>query len=336
MEFLKSHKKLLVIVVLLLAVCVAGYVFYKDSRADKGALVLYGNVDIRQVSLAFNSSERIEEMLKEEGDSVKAGEILAKLNTRPLELAIAKEKASIAQQEATVAKLHNGSRPEEIMQAEAQVDALAAEENNARVYYERISGLLEQGAVSRQSADDAEARWKAAASNLANAQAALSLANTGPRSEDIAAAEAQLEALRVGLKNDEYNLSQATLVAPQDGIIRSRLLEPGDMASPQKPVYMIGLGNKKWIRAYVPESRLGEIREGMEAKVYIDSFPNEAIDGQVGYISDTAEFTPKSVQTEELRTLLLYEVRIYVDDKENRLRMGMPATVKFCGIRNLE
>ena len=118
-------------------------------------------------------------------------------------------------------------------------------------------------------------------------------------------------------------------MAPQDGVIRSRLMETGDMASPARPVYLIGLSDPKWIRAYVPESRLGELREGMEADVCVDSFPNEAIKGKVGYISDTAEFTPKSVQTEELRTSLLYEVRIFVDDEKNRLRMGMPATVKF-------
>lgn len=170
---------------------------------------------------------------------------------------------------------------------------------------------------------------EAAAANLENAKAALSLVNMGPRSEDIAAAEAQLSALKAGLENDLYNLSQATLVAPQDGVIRSRLMETGDMASAARPVYLIGLSDPKWIRAYVPESRLGELREGMEADVYVDSFPNEAIKGKVGYISDTAEFTPKSVQTEELRTSLLYEVRIFVDDEKNRLRMGMPATVKF-------
>lgn len=268
-------------------------------------------------------------MLKEEGDAVKAGDVLARLDTRPLELAIAQKKAVIAQQEAVVEKLHNGSRPEEITQAAAQVESLAAAENNARAYYRRMASLLADGAVSRQSADDAEARWKAAAANLENAKAALSLVNMGPRSEDIAAAEAQLSALKAGLENDLYNLSQATLVAPQDGVIRSRLMETGDMASAARPVYLIGLSDLKWIRVYVPESRLGELREGMEADVYVDSFPNEAIKGKVGYISDTAEFTPKSVQTEELRTSLLYEVRIFVDDEENRLRMGMPATVKF-------
>ena len=313
MEWLGRNRKSVIIAVVLVIAFAAGYFFYKSRNAEQGRLILYGNVDIRQISLAFNSNGRIEEMLKEEGDAVKAGDVLASLDTRPLELAIAQKKAAIAQQEAVVAKL----------------ESLAAAENNARAYYQRMASLLADGAVSRQSADDAEARWKAAAANLENAKAALSLANKGPRDEDIAAAEAQLSALKAGLENDLYNLSQATLVAPQDGVIRSRLMETGDMASAARPVYLIGLSDPKWIRAYVPESRLGELREGMEADVYVDSFPNEAIKGKVGYISDTAEFTPKSVQTEELRTSLLYEVRIFVDDEENRLRMGMPATVKF-------
>lgn len=324
-----ENKKKLLLVALIVILVAAGFYFYQNSKKDAGPLTLYGNVDIRQISLAFNASERIDKMMKEEGDAVKAGEALATLNTRTLELNIARSKAAIAQQEAVVAKLHNGSRPEEILQAEAGVNTMAAEENNARTYYERMQKLADQGAVSRQVRDDAEARWKAAAANLENAKAALRLSNVGPRAEDIAAAEAQLKALRVELENHEYNLSQATLTAPQDGVVRSRLLEPGDMASPQKPVYMIGLESAKWVRAYISEKRLGEVKEGMEAQVYIDSFPNDPIKGQVGYISDTAEFTPKSVQTEELRTSLLYEVRIYVDDKDNRLRMGMPATVKF-------
>ena len=189
--------------------------------------------------------------------------------------------------------------------------------------------LRSTGAISRQTADNAEAQWKSADANLNNAQAVLDKAVNGARKEDVSVAEAQLAELKAQLKTYEYNLSQATLVAPEDGVIRSRLLEPGDMASPSVPVYMIGITSPKWVRAYVAEDRLGDIHEGMKAKVYTDSDPNHPIEGQVGYISNTAEFTPKTVQTEELRTALVYEVRIYVQDPDNKLRMGMPATVKF-------
>lgn len=100
------------------------------------------------------------------------------------------------------------------------------------------------------------------------------------------------------------------------------------MASPSTPVYTLSLDTTKWIRAYISEDRLGQIHEGQTATVTIDSVPTP-LTGQVGYISDTAEFTPKSVETEDLRTSLVYEVRIYVTDPDNVLRLGMPATVTF-------
>ena len=140
MEWLERNRKSVIIAVVLVIAFAAGYFFYKSRNAEQGRLILYGNVDIRQISLAFNSNGRIEEMLKEEGDAVKAGDVLA----------VAQKKAVIAQQEAVVEKLHNGSRPEEITQAAAQVESLAAAENNARAYYQRMASLLADGAVSRQ------------------------------------------------------------------------------------------------------------------------------------------------------------------------------------------
>ena len=310
-------------------IAIGAAVFFHVRQTGNEPLVLYGNVDIRQVSLTFNSNERIETMNAEEGDRVQKGEVLGTLNTKKLHLDVTRSQAQVAQQEATVWKLHNGSRPEEIMQTEAAVRSAKADAHNAQSHYDRMQTLYANDAVSKQDFDNAEAAYKAASAALQNAKAAHHLAVIGPRSEDIAAAEAQLQSLQEDLKIAEYHLSQATLIAPQDGIIRSRLLEPGDMASPSKPAYILSLDTPKWIRAYVPEDRLGELYEGKQAIVTIDSYPNAPLSGQVGYISDTSEFTPKSVQTTELRTSLVYEVRIYVQDPDNVLRLGMPATVTF-------
>ena len=319
-------KKKIIIILVLLAAVAAGFYWYQNKQKQDD-VKLYGNVDIRQVSLSFNANERIAKMLVEEGATVKKGQVLAQLETTPLELSIAKLKAQVAMQQATVDKLHNGNRPEEIRQADAMVRSAEAEYNDALVDTQRMQSLYEQNAIARQSVDDAEARLKMAQASLQNAKEAQQLAHVGARSEDIAVAEAQLQACQAELKNQEYNLSQATLVAPQDGVIRSRLLEPGDMASSSKAVYLLATNDTKWVRVYIPEKRLGEIKEGMEVNVKIDSFPDKPLKGQIGYISNTAEFTPKSVQTEELRTSLVYEVRVYVKDEENVLRMGMPATV---------
>lgn len=325
MDKLKQHKSLLIIL-LIIAIACAGFYYYRQSQ-NSGELKLYGNVDVRQVSLAFNSSERIDNMLVEEGAQVKKGQLLATLKTETLKLNIAQSKANIARQEAAVERLHNGSRPQEVEQAEAQQREASANFENALLYKQRMDNLYNQSAISKQQLDDADAKYKAAKAALDNAHAAYNLAEVGPRAEDIKEAEAQLEGLRANLAQQKYNLEQSELKAPQDGVIRSRLLEPGDMASPQKAVYTLTIDNKKWIRAYVSEAQLGLVHPGQKAKVIIDSFPNKPISGEIGYISNVAEFTPKSVQTPELRSSLLYEVRVYVDDPDNVLRLGMPATV---------
>ncbi len=323
---LKEYKKQFLILRLCIArVRGAGVYFLRPVNTT---LTLYGNVDVREVSLSFNSSERISQMNAEEGDIIHKGDVLAVLNTVPLELSIARCKTQLAQQQAVVDKMHNGSRPEEIQETEAAVQSAEAAADNAVADYTRMQTLYNSDAISKQALDNAEARAKAAVAALNRARATHRMSDIGFRREDIDAAEAQLESLRVQLENAEYNLAQATLIAPEDGVIRSRLLEPGDMASPAVPVYTLSLNTKKWVRAYISEANLFRIHEGQAAKVTIDGV-SSPIDGQVGYISGTAEFTPKTVQTTELRTALMYEVRIYVDDPDNLLRLGMPATVTF-------
>src|SRR5690606_27278564 len=122
-------------------------------------------------------------------------------------------------------------------------------------------------------------------------------------------------------------IAQGELVAPANAVVRSRLLEPGDMAAPQRPVFALALTHPKWIRVYVSEPELGRIRPGMAARVFTDAHPGEPIAGTVGYISSVAEFTPKTVQTQEQRTSLVYETRIRVEDLDDVLRLGQPATV---------
>ena len=323
---LKQYKKQFLILILFIAIVTGTGIYF--LRPVNTTLTLYGNVDVREVSLSFNSSERISQMNAEEGDIIHKGDVLAVLNTVPLELSIARCKTQLAQQQAVVDKMHNGSRPEEIQETEAAVQSAEAAADNAVADYTRMQTLYNSDAISRQALDNAEARAKAAVAALNRARATHRMSDIGFRREDIDAAEAQLESLRVQLENAEYNLSQATLIAPEDGVIRSRLLEPGDMASPAVPVYTLSLNTKKWVRAYISEDNLFRIHEGQAAKVTIDGV-SSPIDGQVGYISGTAEFTPKTVQTTELRTALMYEVRIYVDDPDNLLRLGMPATVTF-------
>ena len=181
--------------------------------------------------------------------------------------------------------------------------------------------------MSQQDLDNARSRKRAALAQLENRKKALQLALIGPRQEDIAQAEAQLQVSQSQLALLKHQLSLYELKAPIDAVVRSRLLEPGDMASPQRAAYALAITDPKWVRAYVSEVDLGRIKPGMSARVTTDSHPGEFIPAWVGFISSMAEFTPKTVQTEELRTSLVYEVRVFVEDAANRLRLGMPATV---------
>jgi HlyD family secretion protein len=293
-------------------------------------LVLFGNVDLRQVELSFNNNERIADVLVQEGDRVQRGQVLARLHTGRLAPQLAQAVAEAAAQRQVVARLRNGTRPEEIAQARANVESARADLENARRQYQRLKSASELSvgrAVPQQNVDAAKATLQVAEAKLAVNQKALDLAVIGPRKEDIAQAEAQLRADEARAALVRQQLADAQLTAPMDAVVRSRLMEPGEMASPQSPVFSLAITDPKWVRAYVGEPDLGKIRSGMTASVAVDSFPDHRFDGWIGFISPVAEFTPKAVQTEELRTSLVYEVRVFVKDPADELRLGMPATV---------
>ncbi|MGA7594462.1 MAG: efflux RND transporter periplasmic adaptor subunit [Gallionella sp.] len=309
------------------AVGAAGWHYTRGGSTGDNALTLYGNVDIRQVQLAFNGSERIATMVAREGDPVKKGQLLATLETVRLENNVKLQHAQLASQQQQVARLEAGSRPEEILKAEADVDAASISADNARQTYLRQKDLVARHFVAQQQADDALAAADAAQARFHSLQETLKLVRMGPRKEDIAAAKALMRASQAALDVARNALADASLYAPENGIIQERILEPGDMATPLRPVYTLALTDPVWVRAYVQGSDLGKLRQGMRAEVGTDSFPGKDYRAWVGYISPTAEFTPKSVETTEVRSSLVYQVRIFACNPQGELRQGMPATV---------
>ena len=294
------------------------------------ALVLDGNVDVRQAELAFNNSERIAEVLAQEGDRVHRGQLLARLETVRLLPIVAQAQAQVDAQHAAVDRLRRGNRPEEIAQARANAALASADAANARIQFKRLSELSRSSAgrgISKQDLDNAHTALDAANARLEVGRNTLALQVEGPRKEDIAQAEAQLNADSAHFALLKQELADADLVSPVDGVVRARLLERGEMASPQRPVFTIAITDPKWVRAYVDESRLGEAHTGEAATIAVDSLPGRQFDGWVGFVSPVAEFTPKSVQTQDLRTSLVYEVRVFVNDPKDELPLGTPATV---------
>jgi HlyD family secretion protein len=305
----------------------AGWYFTNHRAVSNDALTLYGNVDIRQVQLAFNASERIATMRASEGEPVKKGQLLATLDTARLASNVELQQAQLASQQQVVARLEAGSRPEEIGKAQADAEAARIAADNASQNYQRQKDLVAKHFVAQQQADDALAAADAAQARYRSIQETLKLVQQGPRKEDIAAAGAMLKATQAALDVARKALADASLYSPDNGVIQERILEPGDMATPQRPVYTLALTDPLWVRAYVQGPDLGKLKPGMRAEVSTDSFPGKRYRAWLGYISPSAEFTPKSVQTTEVRSSLVYQVRVFVCNPQGELRLGMPATV---------
>jgi len=323
--------KRLVPVIVILAIVIAAIAIWLTHRdAASNPLVAYGNIDLRHVELPFNASERVAEVLVEEGAQVHKGDVLARLDTRRLQPQLAQAAAQVLAQQQIVTRLRRGNRPQEIAQARANVQSAQAEAIQSRAQANRLEGLFEKSqgnAVSGQDREQAQAAATVAEARLDVARKALDLMLAGARQEDIAEAEARLQGLQANLALLQQQFNDAELIAPMDAVVRTRLIEPGELASPQRAAFSLAVVDPKWVRAYVSSTALGAIQPNMQATVNVDAFPGRNFAGWVGFISSSAEFTPKSVQTEELRSSLVYEVRVFVKDPQNELKLGMPATV---------
>ena len=325
---MKKKLVLLPALVLLAGAAAAAWFLLSGGRqAPAGTLRLYGNVDIRQVQLAFQSTGRIKNIAVQEGAIVAPGQLLAQVDPVRYEAARARAQAQVADRQQILQRLLAGSRPEEIAAARARVVAAKATLEDAAATYRRTRALAKTRYVSQQKLDDAEASRQAAEAQLDAAHQELALAVKGPRREDIAAARAQLAASRAALTLANQELADTRLYASAGGVIQDRLLEPGDMAFPQTPALTLALNNPLWVRAYVAEPDLGKIAPGMPAEVTTDSYPGKKYRGWVGFISPKAEFTPKQVETTELRSKLVFQVRVYVCNPQDEMRLGMPVTV---------
>ena len=245
---------------------------YKEALKS---VVVYGNVDIRTVSLSFRVAGRIKTLNYEEGDRVLHGDVLAVLEKEPFE--------------------------KEIDLCQAEIAQAAAALNNAELFYTRHKSLVQEDVISQGEFDDA----------IANRDGA----------------KAQLEAAKAKLEKAQTNLEDTEIKSPNSGIILTRIREPGSIVSAGESVYTLALENPVWIRTYIDEPNLGNIYQGQPALVFTDS--GDVYTGQIGFISPQAEFTPKNVETTQLRTSLVYRLRIIIDKPNNRLRQGMPVTVKI-------
>ena len=324
------RKRLVIILGIVAVLSIAGWLLYQQFTATpQRILTLQGNIDIRQVNVGFRVTGRVKEMKLEEGDVVHAGDLIATLDDVPNQDQVHLAEAQVAQAQANYSKMVNGYRPEEIEQAKAQLAQAKANYQNALRYFERQDALQQSHVISKSDYDNALASRDSLKGQVDLSQANLNLELAGNRFEDIDSAKAQLENSKANLATARQNVDDCKLFAPVDGVIITRAVEPGTIVSTSSVIYSICQNEPVWVRTYVDERDLGRIYPGMKALVYNDTDPNHPHVGQIGFISPVAEFTPKNVETRELRTDLVYRLRVIVAKPDRYLRQGMPVTLRM-------
>ncbi|WED23382.1 HlyD family efflux transporter periplasmic adaptor subunit [Vibrio sp. JC009] len=321
-----SKKLIPLVLVIIAAGSWYGYSNYYMPRNDES--VIYGNIDIREVKPAFRQSGRIEHMYVEDGAQVEKGDLLAEIDDIPFQRQVDLARAQLLVAEAKLADLIKGPREQEVECARQEVIQLTATLKNAGYQYNRQKDLIKTGSTSADNLDNAQARYSETGAALAAAKQRLSLLEEGTKAETIAIARQEVDVARAELAIKETALQDTKLYAPENGIVLTRILEPGSMVSAGSPVISLSLRNPTYVRAYVAETMLGQIASGDTVTIYTDS-GQQTFEGQIGYISPKAEFTPKSVETPELRTSLVYRIRIVVHGDDRGLNQGQPVTISL-------
>ena len=273
-----KKKKIYISIISLVVISLGFFLFFylREKYEEKKYLTIYGNVDIRQVDLGFRVFGRVTDVLYDEGDQVKPGDLLTILDDIPYKEAVAEAEGRLQELEFAYKK------------AEAQFQKRYRANPNA---------------ISKEDYDDAFYNLEEMKANVKAAKAVLDRALT--------------------------NLADTRVYCPTYGSILTRVREPGSVLNPGEPVFSVSIASPVWIRAYVSEPNLGKIYFGMPAKIVTDTKDLGLYHGHVGFISPVAEFTPKTVESLDLRTDLVYRLRVYVKDPDRELKQGMPVTVNF-------
>ncbi|ADG92888.1 secretion protein HlyD family protein [Arcobacter nitrofigilis DSM 7299] len=289
----------------------------------------YGNVDLRTVSLGLRVPGKISKIYFDEGQKVKKDDLLASVDKDLFQQSLDEIKAQVDMQKIQVEKLEKGYRKEEIAKAKALLAKSSAVLNKAQIDLKRYNKLLKTNSISKEKHDDILLSYNSAKAQYDYDKNNYEQLQNGYQKEDIESAHAKLKYLQEQEKEAQIHLHDTQLFAPNDGTILTRAYEVGAIVPQSSPIIEMALQNQYWVRSYISEKYLGIIKPNMQAKVYTDSRPNKPYKAIVSFISPQAEFTPKSVQTQELRTQLVYRVRLILQEHDDLIQQGMPVTIEF-------
>ena len=299
----------------------------QEPAPDSSSIVLSGTVEAREIDLSFRVGGHIDKLLADEGNSVKQGDVVARLDTRDFQLSLDQATATAAVAQAALATLKAGTRKQEIQVAGANLEKARAELSFARSEVRRVKALIPKQLASVQQLDSQQLQEQVAEATVEQARQQLLLLQEGTRKEDIQHAEKEYAASQEAVAQAHQQLSYTDLVSPATGMITVRLKEAGEMTGAGEPVLRLAELAKPWVRGYLSETDLGRVHLGQAVKVRVDSLPGRDFNGRLSFISPVAEFTPKTVETRQLRVDLVYRVKVDVDNPDGILKIGMPADI---------
>jgi HlyD family secretion protein len=317
-----------VIVPLLLAGAAAWFAYQHWGRKpspNASVIRVSGNIEVTDAELSFKIPGRIETRAVSEGQAVKAGQLVAKLEQGDLEQETKLRAAEVEVAKAFLAELEAGTRLEELAQAEAAVELAQAEAARAQLEHARQKGLREQAVATDRDYEIAETALQTTRAKVREAQERLNLLRKGPRQEQLDQARARFKQARQALALAETRLGYATLLSPLAGVVLSHHAQPGEYVAPGTPVVTVGDLERPWLRAYINETDLGRVKLGQTVTLTTDTFPGRQYEGRLAFISSQAEFTPKNVQTKKERVKLVYRIKVEAPNPNLELKPGMPA-----------
>jgi HlyD family secretion protein len=325
-------KRRIAILMLLAAVIAAGIYAYtrlaKKSEPEN-QITLSGNIEAHESLISFKVQGRIVDLSIEEGQEVKPGQLLARLDDADYQQKVRIDAANVHVRESNLALALAGTREQEIKAAEETMLEAQADLQQKKLDNDRSQRLFGRDAISAQDRDLAETALKRSQAAFQAAQQRYSQALEGTRKEDIAIARANVQQARANLGLSRVNLDYAVLRSPAEGVITVRQAELGEVVVPGTPIVTLADLDHIWLRAYIAETDLGRVHWGQDATITTDTYPGKQYHGRISFISSTAEFTPKSVQTYKERVTLVYRVKIDIDNPNHELKPGMPADARI-------
>lgn len=320
-------KKIIITLAILIFVLISWKIYNEFFVNKENQTKYYGNIDKRTVKLGFRFTGKIEDIKKDEGQNVSKDEILVTLENQNLKEQLKELEAKLESSNFELQKLKTGFRKEEISQAKANFEEAKMSLAKTTDTYTRQKELYKTKSVSEQSFILSELSYKQSLATLEKAKANYELLKNGYRIEDIQIQESNIKVLEAQIEKLKVDLKDTIITSPVNGTILSRYKEIGSITNPSETVLEIAKSDELWVRAYIDEKRLGDIKTGLEILVFSDS-RKEPYNGYISFISPIAEFTPKNIETQELRADLVYSFRVIIKDFDDKLKQGMPVTLE--------